>query len=96
MANLPVMRLITAVLVALLANHARFAWANIKDTVDLTTVIEADTITTLSDVLVFEPPKDYIIPRTLYARSVQLPNGDLLSTWGISFMGAECVHMTDS
>jgi hypothetical protein len=37
--------------------------------------------TTYSNVTVFDPPSDYNIPRTLYARTVQLPNGDLLATW---------------
>lgn len=37
--------------------------------------------TTFSEVTVFEPPSDYNIPRTLYARTLQLPNGDLLATW---------------
>jgi hypothetical protein len=32
-------------------------------------------------VTIFSPPADYIIPRTLYARSVLLDNGDLLATW---------------
>ncbi|KAJ5683014.1 hypothetical protein N7462_006179 [Penicillium macrosclerotiorum] len=35
----------------------------------------------LSDVTIFDPPSDYNVPRTLYARNVQLPNGDLLATW---------------
>lgn len=35
----------------------------------------------LSNVTVFHPPADYRIPRTLYARNVELPNGDLLATW---------------
>jgi hypothetical protein len=36
---------------------------------------------TFSNVTIFDPPSDYNIPRTLYARTVQLPNGDLLATW---------------
>lgn len=36
---------------------------------------------TFSDVTIFSPPSDYTVPRTLYARNVQLPNGDLLATW---------------
>lgn len=35
----------------------------------------------LSGVTVFSPPSNYNIPRTLYARNEQLPNGDLLATW---------------
>ncbi|KAJ5630374.1 Neuraminidase [Penicillium longicatenatum] len=35
----------------------------------------------LSDVTIFDPPTDYNLPRTLYARTIELPNGDLLSTW---------------
>ncbi|KAJ5097784.1 hypothetical protein N7456_008505 [Penicillium angulare] len=30
---------------------------------------------------IFTPPSTYNIPRTLYARTAELPNGDLLSTW---------------
>lgn len=37
--------------------------------------------TTFSNITIFDPPSDYNIPRTLYARTVQLPNGDLLATW---------------
>ncbi|KAI0598778.1 Sialidase [Biscogniauxia sp. FL1348] len=35
----------------------------------------------LSQVTIFTPPSDYTDPRTLYARTVQLPNNDLLATW---------------
>lgn len=35
----------------------------------------------LSDVTVFVPPANYNDPRTLYARTAELPNGDLLATW---------------
>ncbi|KAE8361171.1 hypothetical protein BDV27DRAFT_31353 [Aspergillus caelatus] len=41
----------------------------------------AETPTTFSEVTIFSPPSDYVIPRTLYARNLQLPNGDLLATW---------------
>ena len=34
-----------------------------------------------SNVTVFVPPADYNDPRTLYARTAQLPNGDILATW---------------
>lgn len=34
-----------------------------------------------SKATVFDPPSWYNIPRTLYARTVELPNGDLLATW---------------
>ncbi|KAL2864083.1 sialidase family protein [Aspergillus lucknowensis] len=44
-------------------------------------VPRATAPTTFSDVTIFSPPSDYVIPRTLYARTVQLPNGDLLATW---------------
>lgn len=37
--------------------------------------------TSLSQVTIFSPPSNYTIPRTLYARNEQLPNGDLLATW---------------
>lgn len=33
------------------------------------------------NVTIFNPPSNYRIPRTLYARNVELPNGDLLATW---------------
>ncbi|RYO96718.1 hypothetical protein DL765_011518 [Monosporascus sp. GIB2] len=35
----------------------------------------------LGSTTVFTPPEDYTDPRTLYARTVQLPNDDLLLTW---------------
>lgn len=35
----------------------------------------------LAGITIFSPPSDYNIPRTLYARNEQLPNGDLLATW---------------
>ncbi|RDW81002.1 sialidase family protein [Aspergillus mulundensis] len=34
-----------------------------------------------SNVVIFDPPSNYTIPRTLYARNEQLPNGDILATW---------------
>lgn len=34
-----------------------------------------------TEVTIFDPPSSYNIPRTLYARTVELPNGDLLATW---------------
>lgn len=34
-----------------------------------------------SEVVIFDPPRNYTIPRTLYARNEQLPNGDILATW---------------
>ncbi|KAJ5684650.1 CAZyme family GH93 [Penicillium maclennaniae] len=37
--------------------------------------------TPLTNSTIFAPPSDYNIPRTLYARNEQLPNGDLLATW---------------
>jgi hypothetical protein len=36
---------------------------------------------TYSNVVIFDPPSNYTIPRTLYARNEQLPNGDILATW---------------
>ncbi|KAI5928088.1 Sialidase [Camillea tinctor] len=35
----------------------------------------------LSQITIFTPPSDYTDPRVLYARTVQLPNNDLLATW---------------
>jgi hypothetical protein len=35
----------------------------------------------LANVTIFTPPSDYNIPRTLYPRNEELPNGDLLATW---------------
>ncbi|KAJ5815649.1 hypothetical protein N7474_007426 [Penicillium riverlandense] len=35
----------------------------------------------LTNITIFDPPSDYNVPRTLYARNVELPNGDLLATW---------------
>ncbi|GAM82054.1 hypothetical protein ANO11243_000330 [Dothideomycetidae sp. 11243] len=40
-----------------------------------------NAIKTYSDVTVFDPPADYTVPRTLYARTLQLADGTLLSTW---------------
>ncbi|KAJ5944211.1 hypothetical protein N7516_004379 [Penicillium verrucosum] len=37
--------------------------------------------TALTNVNIFSPPSDYVVPRTLYPRNEQLPNGDLLATW---------------
>ncbi|CAG8101816.1 unnamed protein product [Penicillium olsonii] len=37
--------------------------------------------TALNNVTIFSPPSDYIVPRTLYPRNEQLPNGDILATW---------------
>ncbi|KAI9730552.1 MAG: hypothetical protein M1834_005793 [Cirrosporium novae-zelandiae] len=51
-----------------------------------TTVLSAPYIhkrsfDTFDPVTVFTPPSDYNSPYVLYARTVQLTNGDLLSTW---------------
>ncbi|KAF7195096.1 hypothetical protein HII31_03564 [Pseudocercospora fuligena] len=35
----------------------------------------------ISNVTVFQPPANYTIPRTLYARTLQLQDGTLLATW---------------
>lgn len=37
--------------------------------------------TTFSRRVVFTPPSNYTDPRVLYARTAQLPDGDLLATW---------------
>lgn len=36
---------------------------------------------TFSNRLIFNPPSSYKAPGTLYARTAQLPNGNLLATW---------------
>ena len=36
---------------------------------------------TFSNVTIFSPPSNYTDPRVLYARTVELANGDLLATW---------------
>ncbi len=36
---------------------------------------------TYTNVTVFDPPSNYTIPRTLYARTLELPDGTLLATW---------------
>jgi len=41
----------------------------------------AQAPTTFSRRVVFTPPSNYTDPRVLYARTAQLPNGDLLATW---------------
>ncbi|KAK7203426.1 Sialidase [Myxozyma melibiosi] len=38
-------------------------------------------VPTVSNVTIFVPPSDYNIPRTLYAHSLELPDGTLLATW---------------
>ncbi|RLL99625.1 hypothetical protein CFD26_108296 [Aspergillus turcosus] len=43
--------------------------------------IRQTTIPTYNEVTIFTPPSDYNIPRVLYARNLELPNGDLLATW---------------
>lgn len=46
------------------------------------TAIEGATKpTTFSNVTIFTPPSNYTDPQVLYARNVQLPNGDILATW---------------
>ncbi|KAF9888158.1 hypothetical protein FE257_009153 [Aspergillus nanangensis] len=37
--------------------------------------------TPYNNTLIFTPASNYTIPRTLYPRNEQLPNGDLLATW---------------
>ncbi|KAJ5212532.1 uncharacterized protein N7498_004178 [Penicillium cinerascens] len=44
-------------------------------------ISHAESPSPLSESTIFFPPSDYNIPRTLYARNEQLPNGDLLATW---------------
>ena len=39
------------------------------------------SVSTLTNVTIFTPPDNYTDPRVLYARSVELSNGDLLATW---------------
>lgn len=39
------------------------------------------TIPTYNAVTVFQPPADYNVPRVLYARNLELANGDLLAIW---------------
>lgn len=46
-----------------------------------TTAVASSSFKTYSDVTVFDPPSDYTVPRTLYARTMQLADGSLLSTW---------------
>ncbi|OQE23120.1 hypothetical protein PENSTE_c009G00351 [Penicillium steckii] len=57
-----------ALLLAVTATHAA-------------TISHSKSPTAVENVTIFSPPSDYIVPRTLYARNVQLPNGDLLATW---------------
>lgn len=45
------------------------------------TVSHSKSPSAVDNVTIFSPPSDYNIPRTLYARNEQLPNGDLLATW---------------
>lgn len=42
---------------------------------------QADPPATFSKRVIFTPPSTYTDPRVLYARTAQLPNGDLLATW---------------
>ncbi|PYH87532.1 neuraminidase, partial [Aspergillus ellipticus CBS 707.79] len=41
----------------------------------------SNTITPYNDTVIFTPPSNYTIPRTLYARTLELPSGVLLATW---------------
>ncbi|KAI0485637.1 glycoside hydrolase family 93 protein [Xylaria cf. heliscus] len=41
----------------------------------------AAAIQTLSSTTIFAPPSNYTDPQVLYARTIQLPNNDLLATW---------------
>lgn len=59
--------------VATFATFATFAAA--------ASISHSKSPTPLTDSTIFSPPSDYNIPRTLYARNEQLPNGDLLATW---------------
>ena len=37
--------------------------------------------TNVSNNVIFAPPSDYLDPQVLYARTVELANGDILATW---------------
>ncbi|KAH7120862.1 hypothetical protein B0J11DRAFT_50903 [Dendryphion nanum] len=42
---------------------------------------QSSTPSTFSNRVVFTPPSNYTDPRVLYARTAQLPSGDILATW---------------
>ncbi|KAL1961816.1 hypothetical protein VTN77DRAFT_1028 [Rasamsonia byssochlamydoides] len=44
-------------------------------------IATAIPVVLFSNRTIFTPPSNYTDPRVLYARNVQLPNGDLLATW---------------
>ncbi|KAF2276586.1 glycoside hydrolase family 93 protein [Westerdykella ornata] len=46
-----------------------------------TAIPQQSAPSTFSQRVVFTPPSTYTDPRVLYARTAQLPNGDLLATW---------------
>ncbi|KAI3327684.1 glycoside hydrolase family 93 protein [Xylariaceae sp. AK1471] len=50
-------------------------------TILLTVVHHVAAIKALSQVTIFTPPSNYTDPQVLFARTVQLPNNDLLATW---------------
>ena len=54
---------------------------NIFSLVWLSLALSSFAQRTVTNVTVFSPPSDYLIPRVLYARTVQLEDGSLLATW---------------
>lgn len=78
--GLAVMHFSVAAFAALLASNTALG----APLVDVAAEVDARApFGIFSDVTVFVPPRDYIVPRTLYARTALLPNGDLLATWGM-------------
>lgn len=71
------MRLLTSAIGALLSFHLTFAAPAPAQALEP----RLRPFSTFEDVTVFVPPRNYIVPRTLYARTALLPNGDLLATW---------------
>lgn len=58
-------------------NHRR----QVPDSVDVSTQIKALPASTVANNTIFAPPADYNDPQVLYARTVELENGDILATW---------------
>ena len=47
----------------------------------LSLALSSSTRQAMTNITIFSPPSDYLIPRVLYARTVQLEDGTLLATW---------------
>ncbi|PWY75515.1 neuraminidase [Aspergillus heteromorphus CBS 117.55] len=58
-----------------------FSFTTSSSTIPRSTSPKSNAITPYNDTIIFTPPTNYTIPRTLYARTLELPSGVLLATW---------------